>query len=83
MESPRQNQSFEVGALGAMGDFRDQYNIDSKGPFRLNRPKSNQQRLQGQQPDALPSMSQDRLMKFNANIDGKALLHDLDQKFEA
>lgn len=30
-----------------------------------------------------PSMSQDKLMRFNANIDGKALLHDLDQKFES
>lgn len=26
---------------------------------------------------------QDKLMRFNAGIDGKALLHDLDQKFES
>ena len=27
-------------------------------------------------------MSNDKMMKFSANVDGKALLHDLDQKFE-
>jgi len=32
----------------------------------------------------MPSqLGQDKLMRFNAGIDGKALLHDLDQKFES
>ncbi len=29
-----------------------------------------------------PSLSQDKLMRFNSSLDGKALLHDLDSKFE-
>ena len=28
------------------------------------------------------SLSSERLMRFNSNVDGKALLHDLDQKFD-
>jgi len=39
MESPRQNQSFE------RSDFRDEYQIDPRGPVRgaaaTNRPRSN------------------------------------------
>lgn len=45
MESPRQNQSFEVGR----GDFRDEYQIDPRGPVRgaaTNRPRSNNQKQQ-------------------------------------
>lgn len=33
--------------------------------------------------DMPPQLGQDKLMRFNAGIDGKALLHDLDQKFES
>lgn len=71
------------------GDFRDEYNIDARGPVRLTRPMSNQ--LQPQQSFVQPSnepllppvLSQDRLMKFTSGVDGKALLHDLDMKFDS
>jgi hypothetical protein len=29
------------------------------------------------------AINQDKLMRFNQGVDGKALLHDLDQKFES
>jgi len=51
MESPRGNMSFEIGGTGAGGprgaaDFREEYQIDPRGPFRGARPRSNQQQLQ-------------------------------------
>jgi hypothetical protein len=93
MESPRQgvNQSFEAGR--GPNDFREEFNIDPRGPIRGGglRPRSN---INAGQPQGMPgnitadinlppSISQDKLMRFNANVDGKALLHDLDQKFES
>lgn len=72
---------------GGRGDFREEFQIDPRGPLRLGRPASNQ--LQHQQSfversgePLLPSVLGDKLMKFNAGVDGKALLHDLDMKFE-
>lgn len=71
------------------GDFREEFNIDARGPIRLNRPMSNQlQALQSfiQQPNEPllpPVLTQDKLMKFTAGVDGKALLHDLDMKFDS
>lgn len=37
MESPRQNQSFEMGR----GDFREEFQINPRAPFRGARPRSN------------------------------------------
>jgi hypothetical protein len=30
-----------------------------------------------------PVLGHDKLMRFNSTVDGKALLHDLDQKFDS
>ena len=43
--------SFEIGGTGAGGprgaaDFREEFQIDPRGPFRGARPRSNQQQLQ-------------------------------------
>jgi len=52
MESPRGNMSFEIGGTGAGGprgaaDFREEYQIDGRGPFRgAARPRSNNQQQQ-------------------------------------
>jgi hypothetical protein len=91
MESPRGNMSFEIGGTGAGGpraaaDFREEYQIDPRGPFRGARPRSNQQQLQQQQPlPQQPILAEiqpmpEKMMRFNASsgVDGKALLHDLD-----
>jgi hypothetical protein len=87
--------SFEIGGGPAnRQNFREEYQIDPRGPFRMNpgRPRSNQQLQSLQNPPAAainaditlpPSVSQDKMMRFNAQVDGKALLHDLDQKFES
>ena len=74
---------------GKAADFRDEFNINSRGPVRL-RPQSNQLRDQNAYDMGAPmnemmlppSLSQDKLMRFNSSLDGKALLHDLDMKFE-
>ena len=69
-------------AEGGKGDFREEFQIDPRGPVRLGRPLSNQ--LQHQQSFAerpseplLPSLA-----RAGAALDGRALLHDLDAKFE-
>jgi len=40
---------------------------------------NSQQQLESLLPTVLQN---EKMMKFGANIDGKALLHDLDQKFD-
>ena len=92
--------SFEIGGTGAGGprgaaDFREEYQIDGRGPFRgAARPRSNNQQQQllqqNQQQVPQPILAEiqpmpEKMMRFNASagVDGKALLHDLDQKFES
>ena len=90
-ESPRGNMSFEIGGgAGNRQNFREEYQIDPRGPFRMNpgRPRSNQQLQSLQNPPPMnavnadiqmpPQIGQDKMMRFNSQVDGKALLHDLD-----
>jgi hypothetical protein len=67
-------------------DFREEFNFNERGPVRvLQRPQSNKS-LYIPPPQAEiqlpPSLSNERMMRFNSSVDGKALLHDLDNKFE-
>lgn len=75
---------------GKGADFREEFQISSRGPMKLQRPMSNQIRQQNsfvmpQQTNDMmlpPILAADRMMKFNSSVDGKALLHDLDMKFD-